>query len=133
MSRENVEVVREMNEALNLGDYAAALSALASDVEWNAPSGVSIGEEVYRGHDAVRKGFALWLDAWEMYRFEAAEILDHGDHVVVSGTQTGRGRGSGVEIKLQTFNVFTLRNGKVVRMRNFDDRAEALEAAGLRE
>src|ERR671911_2847699 len=74
MSRENVEVVREMNEAFNRGDYAAALSALASDVEWNAPSGVSIGEEVYRGHDAVRKGFALWLDAWETYRFEPAEI-----------------------------------------------------------
>ena len=133
MSQENVEVVREANDALNRGDYDAALSALAPDVEWHVPSGISIGEEVYRGQDAVQRGFALWLGAWETYRFEPTEILDHGDHVVVSGTQIGRGRGSGVDVSLPTFSVFTLRNGKIVRMRNFDDRAAALEAVGLRE
>ena len=133
MSVENVEVVREMTDAFNRGDYAAALSALADDVEWHVPSGVSIGEEVYRGPDAVQRGFALWLGAWDTYRFEATEVLDHGDHVVVIGIHTGRGRSSGVEARLQTFNVFTLRKGKVIRMRNFDDRAAALEAAGPSE
>jgi ketosteroid isomerase-like protein len=133
MSEENVEVVRGMNGAFNRGDYAAALSALADDVEWHAPSGVSIGEEVYRGRDAVQRGFALWLGAWETYGFETTEILDHGDHVLVIGTQMGRGRGSGVEVSLPTFNLFTLRNGKVIRMRSFDDRAAALEAAGISE
>jgi ketosteroid isomerase-like protein len=92
MSQENAEIVRQMHDAFNRGDYAAALSVLAPDVEWHAPSGVSIGEEVFRGHDAVRRGFALWLDAWEVDRVEPTEILDHGDHVVVTGTQRGRGR-----------------------------------------
>jgi ketosteroid isomerase-like protein len=133
MSQENVEIVRKLFDAFNRGDYAAALAALAPDIEWHAPSGVSIGEEIYRGHHAVQRAFVLWLDAWETYRFEPTELLDRGDNVVVTGTQIGRGRGSGVEINLQTFNVFTLRNGKIIRMRTFDDRAAALEAAGLRE
>ncbi|MGH2991115.1 MAG: nuclear transport factor 2 family protein [Solirubrobacterales bacterium] len=133
MSHENLEIVRELNDAFNRGDYAAALSALAPDVEWYVPPGISIGEEVFRGHDAIQRGFALWLDAWETYQFEPTEILDHGDHVVVAGTQLGRGRGSGVEVNLQTFHVFTLRNGKVIRLRNFDDRVAALDAAGLSE
>ena len=131
MSQENVEIVRAANDASNRGDYAAALSALAPDVEWHVPTGVSIGKEVYRGHDEVQKGFALWRDAWETYRFEPTEFLDHGDHVVVSGRNIGRGRGSGVEVNVETFSVLTLRNGKIIRMRNFDDRAAALEAAGL--
>jgi ketosteroid isomerase-like protein len=47
--------------------------------------------------------------------------------------QTGRGRGSGVEVRLPTFHVFTLRDGKVTRHRSYSDRTEALEAAGLQE
>ena len=131
MSKENVEVVREMNDAFNRGDYAAGLAALSPNIEWHAPSSLTIGQEVYRGRDEVRRGLARWLDAWEAYRFEPSEILDQGDHVVVTGTQTGRGRGSGVTVSLQTFTVFTLGDGKVTRMRTFDDRAAALEAAGL--
>ena len=129
MSQKNVAVVHELNHAFNRGDYPAALSLLARDVEWHVPPDVSIGEEVYRGIDEVPRGFALWLGAWEAYRFEFREVLDYGEHVVVAGTQIGRGRGSGVEVRLPTFNVFTLRDGKVTMMRNFEDRAAALAAA----
>jgi ketosteroid isomerase-like protein len=59
-------------------------------------------------------------------------MLDHGDHVVVGGTQIARGRGSGEEVRLPTFHVFTLRDGKVIRHRSYRDRTDALEAAGLR-
>jgi uncharacterized protein len=133
MSRDNVEIVREMLDAFNRRDYTAALSALTPDVVWHVPPGISIGEEFFRGRDAVGKGFALWLGAWETFGFEANEFLDHGDHVVVTRTQTGRGRGSGVEVNLETFHVMTLRNGKVVRLRNFEDRVAAIEAAGMPE
>jgi ketosteroid isomerase-like protein len=130
MSRENVEVVRAMQEAFNQGNYATALSALAPDVEWHAPPGLTIGKQVYRGHDAVREGFARWLNAWEEYRFDPTEIRDCGDHVLVTGIQSGRGRGSGVDVSLRTFHVYTLRDGQVTRMRTFDDRARALNATG---
>ena len=133
MSQENVEAVRAMHEAFDRGDYDTALSSLAPDVVWHAPPGITIGDEVFRGRDAVQRGFALWLDSWETHRFEPTEIRGHGDHVLVTGIQVARGRGSGVEVKLQTFHVYKLRDGMVTEMRAFDERTEALEAAGLSE
>jgi ketosteroid isomerase-like protein len=132
MSERNVELVRTLLSAFDRGDYEATLEALDPEIEWQVPPGIAIGREVYRGRDEVRRGFAEWLAAWDMHRFEADEILDHGDHVVVGGMQIGRGRGSGVEVRLPTFHVVTVRNGKVTRHRSYRHRSEALEAAGLR-
>jgi ketosteroid isomerase-like protein len=113
-------------------DYEAALDALDPEIEWQVPPGIAIDREVYRGRDEVQTGFAEWLAAWGAYRFEAEEILDHGDHVVVAGRQIGRGRGSDVKGGFPTFHIFTLRDGKVTRHRSYRDRTEALEAAGSR-
>jgi uncharacterized protein len=133
MSEGNVELVCTLLSAFDRADYEAALEALDAEIEWQVPPGIAIGREVYRGRDEVQRGFAEWLGAWDAYRFEPEEMLDHGDHVVVAGMQIGRGRGSGVEVTLPTFHVFTLRDGKITRHRSYRDRTEALEAAGLRE
>ena len=45
----------------------------------------------------------------------------------------GRGSQSGVEVNTRMYEVFTLREGKIVRMDEFTERATALEAAGLSE
>jgi uncharacterized protein len=132
MSEGNVELVRTLLSAFDRADYEATLEALDPEVEWQVPPGIAIGQEVYRGRDEVQRRFAQWLGAWDSYRFESEEVLAHGDQVVVGGMQIGRGRGSGVEVRLPTFSVFTLRDGKVTRHRSYRDRTEALEAAGLR-
>jgi uncharacterized protein len=132
MAEGNVELVRRLLSAFDRADYEVTLEALDPEVEWQVPAGVAIGEEVYRGRDEVQKGFAEWLAAWAAYRFEPEEMLDYGDHVVVGGMQIGRGRDSGAEVRLPTFSVFTLRDGKITRHRSYRDRAEALEAAGPR-
>jgi ketosteroid isomerase-like protein len=133
MSEENLECVRTLLSAYDRAEYEAALEALDPEIEWHVPPGVAIGQEVYRGRDEVQRGFAEWFGAWDTYRFEPEELLDHGDHVFVGGMQIARGRGSGVEVNLPTFHVFTLRAGKVTRHRSYRDRTEALEAAGLSE
>jgi ketosteroid isomerase-like protein len=133
MSQANVELVRTLLSAFDRADYHGALEALGSEIEWQVPPGISIGQEVYRGRDEVQRGFAEWLAAWDAFRFEPEEMLDHGDHVVVGGLQIGRGRGSGVEVRFPTFHVFTLRDAKVTRHRSYRHRSEALEAVGLRE
>ncbi len=51
----------------------------------------------------------------------------------IAGVQVGRGRHSGLDIRVSTFHVFTVRDQKIVAMRVFPERAEALEAAGLSE
>jgi ketosteroid isomerase-like protein len=53
--------------------------------------------------------------------------------VLLTAHHRGRGQGSGVEVDTRFYEVYMLRDGKVVRVDEFSERAEALEAAGLRE
>jgi ketosteroid isomerase-like protein len=56
-----------------------------------------------------------------------------GDHVVAAVRLRGRGRGSGVEVDARFYEVYTLSHGKILRMDQFTQRSEALQAVGLRE
>jgi ketosteroid isomerase-like protein len=132
MSRENVELVRALYDAYARGDAEAAFAHLHEDIEWSEPPD-SPESGTLRGHEGVRRQITRWLGAWDEYRFEIDELIDVGDHVVASGHQYGRGRGSGVEVAEEHFHVWSLRRGKAVRMRMFRDRVQALEAVGRRE
>jgi ketosteroid isomerase-like protein len=85
----------------------------------------------YRGH----VGYARWLEdwgaAWAEWSIEPEEFLDAGDSVVVFFRMRTKGRGSGVEVERQDAIVFKLRNGRIVRVDYYNDRKQALEAAGL--
>ena len=70
---------------------------------------------------------------WQHWRVEAEDYIAHGDHVVVLTRYTGRGKGSGVDVDTQGAHVWTLRDGKAVRLEIFAARARALEAVGLSE
>jgi hypothetical protein len=52
---------------------------------------------------------------------------------VVAVHYSGRGRGSGIEFDATTYDVDTVRDGLCVRKLEFNERSQALEAAGLRE
>ena len=88
---------------------------------------------VYRGHSGVRESFERWLDQWDEYGTEAERFVDCGDDVLVVVHEHGRGAISGATVSARIFIVITLRNGKVLRYREFYDEAAALEAAGLRD
>ena len=137
MSQENVAVVRAMFDAFNRGDFAAALDVLDEDIEWQVPHIAALDAPVsgvIRGRNKlVENYFAQWLEAWETYAFQATEVLGHGEDVFVAGLQTGRGRNRGLDVNVPTFHGVTLRDGKIGVMRTFPNRADALEAVGLRE
>jgi ketosteroid isomerase-like protein len=137
MSQENVEVVRAIYEAWTRGDYEAVFARIDTDIEWFAPSDISASGEpesgLSRGQEGVRRSLGKWVGAWDDYRFELRRLIDCGDDVLVEGWQRGRGRTSGVEVSEEIFSVWTLRGGQAVRQRMFRDRAQALEAVGLRE
>jgi ketosteroid isomerase-like protein len=119
MSEENVEIVRRF---LNAGDEEA-LTYADPGIVWN-----TIEELPTRGHDAVRASLTHWKADWDDYKVMPEEFEDLGDRVVATVRLRGRGRGSGVEIDARFYDVYTLRDGKIVRMDQFTDRSEALEA-----
>jgi ketosteroid isomerase-like protein len=71
-------------------------------------------------------------DAWDDFHGVPEEFIDSGDKVVAAVTVLGKGKESGVEVNMRVFQVWTLRDSKVVRLvGGYRDRSEALESAGL--
>ena len=131
MSQENVEIVRRAFEAYNRGDLDAAVADFAPDFEYIASGAVPGTRGVYRGPEGYKR-FVGWVrDEFDDARVEVDAITDAGDQVLVSVTTRGRGRQSGVEASWSVWQVWTLRDGKIVHGLGFTSRDEALEAAGL--
>jgi ketosteroid isomerase-like protein len=124
MSRQNVEIVR----SFLIDDFDEALRYADPDIVWNP-----VEESSAQGHDAVRASTARWKSEWDDYELIPEEFADAGDHVVVTVRFRARGRGSGIEVDARLYDVFTLRDRKIVRMDQFTEQSEALEAAGLPE
>jgi ketosteroid isomerase-like protein len=89
-------------------------------------------EPVFHGHDGYLQLWRYWTDAFNDIRLDPEEILDFGDTVLVTAQQSGHGSGSGVSVSERVFQVFTLRDGLVIRQQDFLDRTQALHAAGSR-
>src|SRR5438034_4240665 len=131
MSQENVEIVRSVYDGWAKGNFNAGSDLLAPDFEWQQHA-----EAVEPGsHHGAGVGAALRriFDIYENFRVEAEEYIDGGDNVVVVGRTRATAKGSGMEPQQRFAFVWTLRDGRLVRLAVYADRAEALEAAGLRE
>jgi ketosteroid isomerase-like protein len=75
-----------------------------------------------------------WFDVWHEFHVDVDEFIEARDGVVVTAlTVHGQGAGSGIQVNQQFFHVCDLRSGKVFRIREYMEREEALEAAGLTE
>jgi ketosteroid isomerase-like protein len=138
MSQENVEVVRGLVEAFNeTGDREAAYALLDPEVEFEVEwrSGRDAADfRIYRGLDEVRAMIEELLTPFESIRYVIHEYADAGDDVVAILEFLARPKGSSAEVSTGRFAyVYTLRDGRIVRIQDFPDPAEALEAAGLRE
>ena len=72
-------------------------------------------------------------EAWRNWDSEVHEVRQAGEQVLVFRTVRVRGRVSDVVIEAPFFQLATIRGGKIVASRDFSDRDDALEAAGLSE
>jgi uncharacterized protein len=132
MSQENVEVVREAFEAFDRDDWDAFLGSLDSEVEW-ITTGQFVGGQLYRGHAGVRQFVDTLRGEFDEFRAQPENFAAARDVVVVDARVTGIGKQSRAPVEVRFTVVASIRDGKVVRFRNFLERAEALEAAGLSE
>ena len=130
MSEENVEIVRR-SWGLEVSEphaRAKALETFDPEVVWNP-----VDERPSYGLDAYLDYNRRWEAPWEDLEMTAEEFIDAGNRVVVRAYFRGRGRGSGLEVDTRFYELYTLRGGKIVRVDEFTELEEALEAAGLSE
>jgi ketosteroid isomerase-like protein len=129
MSQENVEIVRRAWEYEMFGRGGEdAVADFASDIVMNP-----VEEAPSYGRAAIRDNIHRFESAWEDLQVTAEQFIDAGDRVFVTAHFRGRGRASGITVETRLYEVYTLRDHKVVRVDEFTDRDEALEALGLRE
>ena len=133
MSQENMEIVRGVYARWGEGDFRASMEVLDPLVLFVHPPPLP-EPGTYLGVDQVREFMRGFLESWSPLTIEAEDITqaDSGT-VVVAVLQSGIGSGSGAKTDLRYSQVWSFRGGKVIRLENFREHAEALEAAGLRE
>jgi ketosteroid isomerase-like protein len=130
MSQENVEVIKEALAAWNRGDMDAVMSAMSHDVIVDPLAGWPEEGEI-TGLEAVMKRFRDVRDGFERDWVEIRQIRDLGeDQVLVECEWCGIPLGGhGDAVRLHAFDLFKLRDGRVIHFAYYPD----LEAAGLRE
>jgi ketosteroid isomerase-like protein len=87
----------------------------------------------FHGRAELRGWVEGFLAAWDSHYAEVVETIEVGDSVLVMLHLVGRGVGSGIELDETDAHVFTFRGRRITRWRNFNERHEALEAAGFSE
>ena len=121
MSQENVEIVRTFL-AVGVED---ALAYADPAIVWNP-----IEESPSHGHEALSASLARWKADWDDYELTLEELADIGEQVLATVRLSGRGRGSGIEVDARFYDLYTVRDRKIVRMDQFSEQSEAVEAAG---
>jgi ketosteroid isomerase-like protein len=132
VARENVEVVRQMWQVFADAGLDAMTGFLDAEINWRAIEGAPDDVVEMRGIEAARRYVQDWLDTFEGITSVTEELLDAGDDRVIAALHvTGRAKLSGVETELRYAVLYTLREGKIVRVREYATREDALKAAGL--
>jgi ketosteroid isomerase-like protein len=123
-----IDALRRAHEAFNRGDFDAAVDLAHPEIEFVPPG----GQASLSGAEALR----AWMepDAFEEQRIEPLDFRVEGNRVLVRHHTRARGTGSGIELDMENWTVWTFDDDLLVtRMESFlpHEQSEALEAAGL--
>jgi ketosteroid isomerase-like protein len=129
MSQENVELVRNSLRAFADGGLDTAAEFWHPDISWRAIAGALDDAGEIHGTEAMRRYAQDWLDTFDNVTFVPEELLDVGDDRVVAAVHMkARARLSGIETELRYAVVYTVRDGKIVRGREYATLEQAMEA-----
>jgi ketosteroid isomerase-like protein len=131
MSQQNIEIAQRFIEHWNqTGDFPWEL--VDPDILYviDPPAWLA---GTYRGHAEVKDLLRRTWDVYDEFRFEVDDFIDAGDSVVGLGAAHVRGALSGAPAVQPGASVQRVRDGRIVALRIYLNRDEALEAAGLRK
>jgi ketosteroid isomerase-like protein len=125
-----LELTRRAIDAFNSHDAEAMIELGVLEFDWSRS--IAPNKGIYRGEAGVREFIDDQWSTFDELRVEPDEFLPRGRHVVVPITVRGRGR-SGVPVRATSAQVYTFEDGRPARIKLFQTRDEALEAAVAEE
>ena len=129
MREQDLEAVTRGYEAWNKGELGAVLELMDPEIEW-APGAESPEAGVFTGRDGLAAFVKSWAESFDDFRLEPEEVTVEGDRAIVLLRQSGRGRGSRIELDIKTVHVWTIRDGVAVAWAAYRNREDALDAIG---
>jgi ketosteroid isomerase-like protein len=134
MSQENVEIVKVAYEAFARGGLDRFMEHFTDDVDYRTVEGAPDDSGPIHGKDAVRAWLQDWIDTFDEFWFEPVELIDAGEDTVVAVERFGGcAKLSGIETDQTEAVVYSIRDGKLARCREYATRHQGLQAAGLAE
>jgi limonene-1,2-epoxide hydrolase len=127
VNRKNIEALLGWLEALRQRDSVALAAGLHPEVVWQG-----VREDLAcRGRQEVIDTFLAARD--EGFEIDVLELIGGRDRVVLGVQRPDLREIAGVELYGQIHNVFDWREGRIVEIRDYRTRGEALRAAGIEE
>jgi ketosteroid isomerase-like protein len=127
--QENAKVVEQVYGRFKSGDIQSLLNLLSDDVEWELPNIENVPFAGKRhGREQVGEFFKALADTQEVQHFEPKEFIAQGDKVVARGNYRWRVKSTGREFEADWTHVFTVRDGKVLKMYEYTDTAAVASA-----
>lgn len=120
MASGNLEALRNAYRELARGNFRAILPLLDPSVEWLwTPDQMGLmGDEIYRGVTDVSAAMGVWLRTWDTFAVEAEDFTEDGETITVRVRLRGRMRGSEAQLESRQLDVYSFRDGKIVRIVN---------------
>jgi ketosteroid isomerase-like protein len=130
MSQTNVAFIQSMYAAFGKGDIGTILSGVTPDIDWacngRASDFPTFGP--HEGPNGVNDFFKKVAEHVNFSEFSPNEFYADGDRVFVLGHYALTAKKTGKTMASEWCHVFTFKNGKVAKFREFLDTAKAAEA-----
>ena len=135
MSEENVELVRRGFDLWKGGDLEGWLETIDPRSGGTSPP---TRFRMFRTGAKAAESFitdmlTTYMSGWNDSPPSSRGFPGAGEHVILVAHETATMRDTGVPLERGLVQLWTVRGGKAVFLRVFRTKAEALEAAGLRE
>ena len=126
--QENIELVRAIFDGWAERGVEGMLPFFAEDIDY-----LPLEEDsTITGHAAMRRYFERWMEPWEQFEIKPTEFRVTGNRVLNGAAMKGQGQGSGIEIAMEYWQVWLIRDGKALRCEEYLDHKDALAALGQR-
>jgi ketosteroid isomerase-like protein len=132
MSEDNIAAARSVTEAFNRGDLEGWLAHFDPDIEWYARADEP-EPGPFRGHDGLLKMVAGWTEIFPDLRVDIDEYIDAGEYVIAPVRFRGHIAGSDADVVVEEVLVNRYRDGRVVEVREYRTREEALDAVAVHQ
>ena len=127
----DLEALRLVYAEWSRGDFGTRFDIYSDELEWGwSDEFPGLGGVV---HDPELRSRRLreWLSPWAEWHVEPEEYRVRGEFVIVLCRYWGYGKASGARIDTLGAHLWTMRDGKAVRLEIFSNPRRALEAAGI--